>query len=287
MTALLAAVFLSLFAAAGARAQPATEAVTAASAAGATPPQAASPAPAPAPQIAPPAPAPQAALPPPAAAPPASPAPPPPPPAWERQSSAPQPAPAAKPRPEYDGPPLAFGRRPAVGGYAGFSVAYTKMLDRDGALLGFEGALLVAHRLSLGLAGYGFSRSPEGPADWDGTAREFGTGYGGFVGRYAFLTHSPVYLSVGILLGGGAAVLHESVDFDDSEDWDEDDHEDGQADGFFVVQPELSLHVNLTRWMRLGLTGGYRATSGVSRFGLSERDLNGVVLGGNVQFGWI
>jgi hypothetical protein len=208
-------------------------------------------------------------------------------PAWERQSPALKPAPAPQPRPEYDGPPLAFGRRPAVGAYAGFSVAYTNMLNRDGALLGFEGALLIAHRLSLGLAGYGFSRSPAGPADWDGTAREFGTGYGGFVGRYAFFTHSPVYLSVGILLGGGAAVLHENWEADESDDWDEEDHESSQGDGFFVVQPELSLHVNLTRWMRLGLTGGYRATSGVSRFGLSEGDLNGVVLGGNVQFGWI
>jgi hypothetical protein len=271
-TALLAAIFLSLFAAGGARAQPATEPETAPGAAAATQPAPSADA-AGATQPAPTPPAPAT----------------PPPPAWERQRPALQPAPAARPRSEYDGPPLAFGRRSAIGGYGGFSLAYTRMLDRDGALLGFEGALLVAHRLSLGVAGHGFSRSPQGPADWDGTAREFGAGYGGFVARYAFFTRSPVYLSVGILLGGGAAVIHESWDVEDgsSDDWDEDDHESTQGDGFFVVQPELSAHVNLTRWMRLGLTAGYRATSGVSRFGLSEGDLNGVVLGGNVQFGWI
>jgi hypothetical protein len=191
--------------------------------------------------------------------------------------------PTAYPAPQnYDGPPLLLGRRTAVGGYGGLTAAYTRMLDRDGALVGFEGALLLAHRLSLGVAAFGFSRDPAGPPALDGSKREFGAGYGGFVIRYSPWINLPVYPAFGVLLGGGAAVLHRE---DFGHDSEHDD--DAQADGFFVAQPEVTLHANLTRWMRLGVNAGYRVTSGVSRFGLKESDLNGVVLGGHIQFGWI
>jgi len=232
----------------------------------------------------------------PAAAPPAAPPPPPPPPVVAPAPLPPPPPPPGAPYPQarparasrpYDGPPLALGSRGHVGGYAGLSSSYTHMLDRHGALLGVEAALLLSHRLSLGLAGHGFLRTPEGPADAYGE-REFGVGYGGFVARYAFLTTLPVYASVGVLIGGGAVVLHPESDDWDDDDWD-DERDDGreEVDGFFVVQPELSLHANLTRWMRLGVNAGYRITSGVQRFGLSESDLNGPVVGGHIQFGWL
>ena len=39
------------------------------------------------------------------------------------------------------------------------------------------------------------------------------------------------------------------------------------------------------RWMRLGLQGGYRITSGVGRLGYTESDINGFTLGGTLQFG--
>jgi hypothetical protein len=93
-----------------------------------------------------------------------------------------------------------------------------------------------------------------------------------------------VYGSLGILIGGGAVGLHPDVDWDEG---DNGDHEDVEVDGFFVAQPELALHSNLTRWMRLGATVGYRVTGAVQRFGVTESELNGVVLGGNIQFGWL
>lgn len=209
-----------------------------------------------------------------------------PPPAWQKQAAAPAPAPTPAARKEYDGPPLLFGKDKSIGGYAGPTIAYTHMLGTDGTLVGFEGALLIAHRLSLGLAGFGFTRTPGGPADVYGIPRDFGTGYGGFVGRYALFTSSPVYASLGMLIGGGAVVLHRAWDPDGEHD-DEDYADEAEVDGFFLVQPEFSLHMNVTRWMRLGLSVGYRATSGVQRHGLTESDLNGVVAGGSMQFGWI
>jgi hypothetical protein len=208
--------------------------------------------------------------------------PPPPPPAWEKRAAAP---PARNERASRDDSSTLFNR-PSIGGYGGVSVAYTHMLNRGGALFGLEGALLIGHRLTLGLAGYGFSRSPEGPADADGTPRQYGAGYGGFVGRYALFNNGPLYLSVGVLLGGGAVLLHRDWDQDGSVDDSEPDDVD-QADGFFVAQPELALHVHLTRWMRVGLNCGYRFTNGIQRWGLTDSDVNGLVAGGSLQFGWL
>jgi len=47
----------------------------------------------------------------------------------------------------------------------------------------------------------------------------------------------------------------------------------------------VTLHANLTPWLRLGLTAGYRFTRGVDRHGYDESDVDGFLVGGQVQFG--
>jgi hypothetical protein len=83
------------------------------------------------------------------------------------------------------GPPLLFGKKLEVGGYGGLDVAYSRMFGRDGALVGAQGALLLDHRLSLGVAGYGWTNSQSAPPDAAGNPQRFETGYGGATIRYA------------------------------------------------------------------------------------------------------
>ncbi|HVU05979.1 MAG TPA: hypothetical protein VHE30_29720, partial [Polyangiaceae bacterium] len=100
---------------------------------------------------------------------------------------------------EYDGPPTLVrgSHRPKLGGYASFGGAYTHMLGRDGGLMSLEAAFLLDHRFSIGFAGYGFTRTPSGPADVDGTPRQFAAGYGGLAVRYSLVSDLPVYATVG------------------------------------------------------------------------------------------
>jgi len=196
------------------------------------------------------------------------------------------PPPVAQPpkHDEYDGPPLLLtpkNKKPKLGGYGGLTVAYSHMLHRDGVLVGGEGAMLIEHRLSLGGAGYGFSRSPGGPAALDGTARQYSSGYGGFVIRYAIYSDIPLYASFGVLIGGGAVSLapHPQHNGDMHE-------EDIEVRGYFVLQPDVSIHVNATRWLRFSLTAGYRVATAVEAFRYQADDIGGVVLGGNIQLGW-
>lgn len=179
------------------------------------------------------------------------------------------------------GPPLLFGRDLHVGGYGGLDVMYTRMFGRDGAVVGVQGAVLINHRLALGLAGYGFTNPEPGPLDLEGDEQYFESGYGGLTVRYSLMSEEvPVYVTVGGLVGAGAIELTDKHGDDDFEL--EDDHAD---DVFAVFQPDITLHANLTRWMRLGATAGYRFTSGVNHLGFEESDVNGLILGGHVQFG--
>jgi hypothetical protein len=199
----------------------------------------------------------------------------------------------AKPRDSYEGPPLLLGgKKLKLGAYAGLGGAYTRMMGQDSGLVSFEGALLLDHRLSIGVAGYGFTRTPRGPQASDGNRQRFGAGYGGLALRYSVFGGLPVYGTFGVVLGAGAVNLHRDDGWENEASWDESfNHDDrnwdaGRFDAFLFAQPEIALNTNVTRWLRLGATVGYRFTGGVSRFDLSESDLNGIVAGGNIQIGW-
>ncbi len=51
-------------------------------------------------------------------------------------------------------------------------------------------------------------------------------------------------------------------------------------------QPDVSIQVNATRWLRFSPTAGYRVATAVESFRYQADDIGGVVLGGNVQMGW-
>jgi hypothetical protein len=176
-------------------------------------------------------------------------------------------------------PPSLLGKKVVIGGYGSLDLAYTRMFGKDGAVVGLEGALLLNHRLSIGVAGYAWTNPQPGPADIDGTRREFDMAYIGGTLRYSLITNFPAYVTLGVLVGGGGVFLT-------PRDHDRDDSPDHQSgDAFMVVQPDITAHVNLIPWLRIGATVGYRFTSGVGRFGFTESDVNGVVIGGHVQIG--
>ena len=189
----------------------------------------------------------------------------------------------------YDGPPLLFTQgpgKPKLGAYGGLGVAYTHMLHRDGVVVDLSGAILVDHRLSLGLAGYFFSRTPSGP-DYFLTEREYRASYVGAFVRYHLYGDFPLYASVGAFVGGGMLWLGEDFNHDhDHSDNDEWNSDASEVRGNFVFQPDFSLHVNAARWLRFTMTGGYRVATAVNDFGFDSQAMSGVVVGGKVELGW-
>ncbi len=185
-----------------------------------------------------------------------------------------------------DEPPTLFSSDVHITGYGGVSSAYTRMAGRDGALVGLEGALLLNRQLAIGVAGYGFTNPAVAPT-LDEVDRQLEIGYAGGVIRYSIPTGLPVYVTAGALFGGGSVVATPTADEWGNSDFDEDSAvKRRHIDVFAVVQPEVTAHLNLTRWMRVGASVSYRTAFAVDRFDLENDDLSGFAAGGNLQFGW-
>ena len=62
--------------------------------------------------------------------------------------------------------------------------------------------------------------------------------------------------------------------------------EDVGSDRVFVAQPTIGAEINIARFFRLGIDGGYRFFSGSNLSGFSDKDFSGPVLGLRLKFGW-
>jgi len=165
-----------------------------------------------------------------------------------------------------------------VGGYGALGVRYARINGNDGVVTGLEGALLLDHKFAIGLAAYSWANQERVAAAGNFAHPYLHYGYGGLLIRYhVYVPNSPVYFSAAALVGGGAVALTNT--------WDGNVYQEN-SDIFFVLEPQLGVHVNFTRWLRAGLDAGYRVHSGVGKFGYTESDFNGLSLGGNLAFGW-
>ena len=190
----------------------------------------------------------------------------------------------AETNPRDPGPPTLLGERITFGGYGGVDVRYSRVSGQDALLVGGEGALLLNHRLAIGGGGYGLSSLVSGPRSPDGHRTFVGLGYGGVIVRNNFVNERLVYLSVGALIGAGGVGFFQQID---ENEYDLEPLDRGMdAGAFFVVEPSVGIHLNVTRWMRVGASATYRFTRGIDVEGLDDSDFSGPSAGGHVHFGW-
>jgi hypothetical protein len=195
-------------------------------------------------------------------------------------------APSSQP-PSDGGPRTLFeaNGRHAFGGFGGLDVAYTRFAGIDASQICGEGAFLVDHALSIGGAGCGIAARIDAQQYGSvihapGDRLEFG--YGGLALRYHFFAREMFNVSVGTVIGAGAVSITNRA-YDDG-------YHDGHAksiDAVFVMEPRVIAFLNLTRWARVGVFGGYRIVTGSDTLNLPSSDLGGPTAGGTVQFGWL
>jgi hypothetical protein len=174
------------------------------------------------------------------------------------------------------------GEKIAVGGYGGVTVLATDLEGQTAMLIGGEGAVLLDHRLVIGLGGYGLTSVVDAAPFENGDRSLLMLGYGGPIMRYQFVGEGPLVLSIGALIGGGGFGFLREIS---SQDWEvEEEYTTGQV--FFVIEPSLQAHVHLTRWMRLGANLNYRAIQGANARGVDDQGLSSFSGGGHLQFGW-
>jgi hypothetical protein len=117
---------------------------------------------------------------------------------------------------------------------------------------------------------------PEGstPSDAD---HQLTFGYGGLWTEYVVAPSRLVHGSVGVLVGGGGLSYHR---FRPTES-----RGDSAMDAVFVMDPTISVELNVVSLVRLDLFVDYRAVAGVDLVGLGNRDVSGFGAGTIVKFG--
>lgn len=81
--------------------------------------------------------------------------------------------------------------------------------------------------------------------------------YNGLVLGYAPKAHNAIHLQFMLMTGGGNVRVS-----------------DEGSDGVFVVQPSAGVELNVLRWFRIGIDGGYRFVSGSDFTGFKDSDLS-------------
>ena len=152
------------------------------------------------------------------------------------------------------------------GGFGGPVVKFTEINKEFGLMVGGYGGWLINHQFMIGGGGYGLTKGLTSPLD----STEVNFGYGGFMLEYA---HNPsrLYHFTGSLLIGSGGLGTEKMNRD--------------RNVFFVLEPTLSMEVNVTNYFHIAGGVSYRYVSGIDSFGFSDDDFSNAAITLTFKFG--
>ena len=165
---------------------------------------------------------------------------------------------------------------------------YTRLAHENAVQVCGEGAVIIDHALTLGGGGCGITTMVDAYKNNYGPEPHYPNdrltfGYGGAIIRYHLFSHSPINLGVGALIGAGGLLIGV---YNENADAGSDNFTHKRSEAVFVFEPQIGGYANLWRWLRVGVTGGYRIVSSVNMQGLSAGDFSAPTLGGVIQAGW-
>ncbi len=182
-----------------------------------------------------------------------------------------------------------FGKsnKTVIGGYGAPDILFTQMKGNEfGVLMGGRGGVIINHSFVIGGGGYGLVTNHTVEYRLGNNLAvntRLMLGYGGFHFAYIFAPKSVFHLTFSMLIGGGGAgTVRQLRHEEDIEDWGDNIIE---TSGLFVFQPAFGAELNMTKFMRIELTAGYRLISGTDLLKVSDADLSGFYLGLAFKFG--
>ena len=183
----------------------------------------------------------------------------------------------------------------AIGAYFSFDTKISELHNEYAIFTGIRLGVSIDHRYTIGFAGY----SLEGNRDFTysdhlGDIYNFRNEiyYGGLFVEYTFFPDLPVHISTPLLIGSGKMKIKEQVYLDQYEFENAYNREDKywatvESSKFFVLEPGVSIEVDLLKWMRLGFGASYRSVIGNSLQSLpnADSDLSGFSFNINLKLG--
>lgn len=180
---------------------------------------------------------------------------------------------AAAPAAAQSQPETLFSGVSRVSGWGGPLVRVGEFAGKTAGFVGGRGGVLLGSGFTI--AGMGVGLVNDNIREPGGTGRQLNMGYGGLYLEQMIAPNRLLHVSVGALLGAGGASWIDRLDR----------RVQTPTDGFFVVEPEIALEVNVTRFLRVGVTGSYRSVSGLGLAGLPASQLSGTTGGLSFKFG--
>lgn len=153
------------------------------------------------------------------------------------------------------------------GGFGGPLYRVTSVAGETMSLGGGGGALLVNRRFAIGGMGVGGTTNVDAIIGGLPVRGEMDFGYGGLTLEVITRPSKLVHATYGVMLGGGGV----SVWPDDRRPRNVSD----ETETFGVAEPQIGLEMNVIRWMRIGVTGGYRFVFGAEDARLANDNLSG------------
>ncbi len=176
-------------------------------------------------------------------------------------------------------------------GFGGPFMTTSKINGHDAYFVGGRGAAIFNETFILGGGGCGLvyptNRSDITGVPYQGNENYVHMGYGGVLVGINLMQKNIINLSATSLIGaGGISYSEYSIDDDECEQCEKRKDVHSDSEEFFVCEPTMMLHLNVTQWMRIGAGMSYRYTNGISVDDLSDNDFKNWSTVFAVDFGW-
>lgn len=186
-----------------------------------------------------------------------------------------------------------FGNGRLSGAFGAFDMKVSPVRDNINLILGGQAAVIFNEHAYVGVAGYGLStrekfngldaRLPETDPNRDIRMDLSGFGYGGILLGYTVSPNSLVHIDFPVLIGAGGVDLTDDNITISNNDFTLKPSIESSA--FFVAEPGLNIEINMARFFKMGIGGGYRYIYGTDLVNLSDSDLSGWTANVSLKFG--
>lgn len=184
------------------------------------------------------------------------------------------------------------------GGYGAPELKLGNVNNNMSLLIGGRGGWIIGHRFVVGGAGYGLTTNnnfnyTEPLLDGNGNTIDstrnmrLDMGYGGLMLEFIALPKKAVHLSFPIIIGAGGTSVGAEIAQDPNQidPLEYNTYDFVESSAFFVVEPGVSLELNMTRFFRLNFGATYRFISGTDLVRVKNNDLSDLTFSLALKFG--
>jgi len=173
-----------------------------------------------------------------------------------------------------------------VSGYGAPELLFSQILGSEtGLFMGGRGGAIFNSTFILGGGGYGLVTSHpfiyNDPVSGNDLDAYFNMGYGGLHIGYINNSDDVIHYTISALIGGGGASYINSRNYPPQSG----DYRTYESSGFFVIQPNIGMELNLFTFFRMEVSAGYRLCLGSTLSQHGDADLSGIYGGLALKFG--